>query len=140
LQAGQRVDIRLDYLQYSGGADTYMFWSSPSQPKQIIPQNSLYPAVTSVPPEVGIASPFSGAVLSARSGIPITAVASSPSGSVAQVAFYANGACIGTSTASPYSVNWRPRLAIGTYTLTAVATDNVGATTISDPVTIVLHP
>ena len=49
------------------------------------------------------------------------------------VAFYANGTLIGTDTSSPYSVPWN-NVAAGNYTLTAVATDNDGATTTSSAV------
>ena len=41
--------------------------------------------------------------------------------------FYANGTLIGTRTASPYSMSWSG-MASGAYTLTAVATDNLGLT------------
>ena len=43
------------------------------------------------------------------------------------VAFFANGTPLGTGTTSPYSVPWAD-VAAGSYTLTAVATDNIGAT------------
>jgi hypothetical protein len=49
---------------------------------------------------------------------------------VASVAFYANGTLIGTALNAPYQVLWTPA-SVGTYSLTAVATDNEGATTTS---------
>jgi hypothetical protein len=48
LFAGQRYDIRLEYYENSGGAVAQLRWSSLSQPKQIIPQNRLFP-LTSTP-------------------------------------------------------------------------------------------
>ena len=57
-------------------------------------------------------------------------------GSVAKVEFYAGGTKLGETNASPYHVWFGPTLASGTWQLTAVATDNGGATTVSAPVTI----
>jgi uncharacterized protein (DUF1800 family) len=43
LQAGTRYDLRMEYLQNGGPAQAHLYWYSPSQPKQIIPSNRLYP-------------------------------------------------------------------------------------------------
>ncbi len=43
LQAGERYDLRLDYLQTGGSAEAKLLWYSPSQPKEIIPNGCLYP-------------------------------------------------------------------------------------------------
>ena len=40
---GTRYDIQLDYLENTGYARCQLSWFSPSQPKQIIPSNRLYP-------------------------------------------------------------------------------------------------
>lgn len=42
--AGVRYDIRLDYWENGGYSRCRLFWYSPSQPKQIIPQERLYPS------------------------------------------------------------------------------------------------
>lgn len=42
LKAGHKHDIRLDYFQSGGGASVKLFWSSPSQPKEIIPETRLH--------------------------------------------------------------------------------------------------
>lgn len=41
---GVRYDIRLDYYESGGFSRCRLFWFSPSQPKQIIPANRLYPS------------------------------------------------------------------------------------------------
>lgn len=41
LQGGVRYDLRMDYYENGGGAVAKLSWSSPSTPKQIIPQNRL---------------------------------------------------------------------------------------------------
>jgi hypothetical protein len=43
LTAGQKYDIRMDYYENGGGAVARLLWSHTSQPKQIIPQNRLFP-------------------------------------------------------------------------------------------------
>ena len=82
------------------------------------------------PPVVTITSPSSGGIVSAGAGVTLTATASSPSGTIAQVQFYANGLLIGTATTPPYSITWTPQSA-GVYTLTTIATDNSGEVTTS---------
>jgi hypothetical protein len=41
LQAGKGVDIRMEYTHPANKGVARLFWSSPSQPKQIIPEPSL---------------------------------------------------------------------------------------------------
>jgi len=81
------------------------------------------------PPSVSITAPGDGTSFTLPLATTISAAASDADGTVKQVVFYANGALIGTDTTSPYSVTWSP--AVGSYTLTAVATDNAGATSTS---------
>lgn len=86
------------------------------------------------PPTVSITSPANGTSYSQGTSIAVAATATDSDGSVSQVQFFANGLSIGIDTSSPYSVNWI--VPIGTNTLTAVATDNEGATTTSASVTV----
>lgn len=43
LSADRRSDFTLEYFEWEYGASAQLFWSSPSQPEQIIPQSQLYP-------------------------------------------------------------------------------------------------
>ena len=43
LQAGQKYDIKVEYFNHTGGANLHLSWQSPSQPKQIVPEDALYP-------------------------------------------------------------------------------------------------
>src|SRR5205085_1358365 len=54
---------------------------------------------------------------------------------ISKVDFFAGSTLIGTDTTSPYSITWS-NVAAGTYRLTAVATDDDGATTTSAARTI----
>jgi RHS repeat-associated protein len=83
------------------------------------------------PPNVGIASPASGTVSTAPGSFTLTANASDIDGTVSSVQYFANGSAIsGGLTAAPYSFSWA-NVAAGNYNVTAVATDNNGATTTS---------
>jgi regulation of enolase protein 1 (concanavalin A-like superfamily) len=42
LVAGKKYSLRLEYIQKYGQARAQLYWSSPSTPKQIIPQSQLY--------------------------------------------------------------------------------------------------
>ena len=88
-------------------------------------------------PGVSITSPAANATFTAPASITLTATASDPDGTIAQVQDVANGSPIGTATTSPYTFNWTG-VAAGAYSLTAVATDNLGATMTSAavPVTV----
>ncbi len=51
LIAGQLTNIKMEYYENGGGAVARLKWSSPSTPKQIIPQAQLFPtSATSSPP------------------------------------------------------------------------------------------
>jgi chitinase len=86
-------------------------------------------------PTVSITSPANGATFTAPATVSLAANASDSDGSVAKVAFYQNGALLGEDTSAPYTFTWS-NVGVGSYTLTAVATDNQGATTTSSAVTI----
>lgn len=43
LTAGQKVPIRMEYYERTGGAAASLSWSTASQAKQIIPANRLFP-------------------------------------------------------------------------------------------------
>jgi hypothetical protein len=46
LQAGQLYDIQIEYFQGTGGANLQLWWQSPSQTKEIVPQSQLYSGAT----------------------------------------------------------------------------------------------
>lgn len=86
-------------------------------------------------PTVSITSPSGGSTLPVNSTQTITATASSAAGALSSVEFFANGRSIGVDSQFPYSVAWTPTGA-GAYTLTAVATDDLGSQTTSAPVAV----
>lgn len=94
---------------------------------------------SNVPPTVSLTSPSPGASFVAPATVPLAANAADSDGTVTQVEFFANGGSIGIDTVAPYAINWSG-VPAGSYSLTAVATDDDGATTTSSPVNITVTP
>jgi hypothetical protein len=87
------------------------------------------------PPAITITSPASGANVTAPATVSIGADASDSDGTITKVDFFANDTVLGTDDAPPWTVAWTAATP-GSYTLTAKATDNSGATTTSAPVSV----
>lgn len=96
---------------------------------------TAYFAEDNVPPSVSITEPVNGAILAVGSNVTIRATASDTDGVVTKVEFYRDGIKLGEDTSSLYETTWNS-VPLGHHTLTAMATDNDGATKVSDPVTI----
>jgi uncharacterized repeat protein (TIGR01451 family) len=91
------------------------------------------------PPAVSLASPLNGSTFAAPATITINANASDSDGSVAKVEFFQNSVKLGEDSTSPYSFTWN-NVGAGSYSLTAVATDNLGSISTSSPVNITVKP
>jgi chitinase len=78
-------------------------------------------------PSAQITSPANGATFTAPANISIAATASDSDGTVVKVDFFQGTTLLESDTTSPYSFSWT-NVPAGTYSLRAVATDNLGAT------------
>ncbi|MBK8808170.1 MAG: carbohydrate-binding protein [Bacteroidales bacterium] len=92
-------------------------------------------APASTPPTVSISAPVANAEFTTNQKITITATAASATGTIASVKFYAGTTLLNTDESAPYSYEWSG-MAVGSYSITAVATDNSGATTTSTAVAV----
>ncbi|MDD2763154.1 MAG: Ig-like domain-containing protein [Opitutaceae bacterium] len=104
----------------------------------IINGNSLLrvsAAAPNQPPAVSLSAPADGAVFFAPASVTLVATASDSDGTIAKVEFFQGTTKLGEATAAPYAFSWTG-VPEGSYTLTAVATDDAGATTTSAPVGI----
>jgi choice-of-anchor A domain-containing protein len=90
-------------------------------------------------PSIAIVAPEPGAQAPAGGALTIMTDASEPQGSLAEVAFYANGQHLGTRTNAPWGLTWQ-NLPAGTQALHAVAMNEIGQQTASAPVVIRLQP
>jgi hypothetical protein len=89
-------------------------------------------------PTVNLTSPSNGSSANAPATISIAANAADTDGTVNKVDFYNGGTLLFSDNSSPYSYNWS-NVSAGTYSITAKATDNSGATTTSSAVSITVN-
>jgi hypothetical protein len=120
-------------LTLSGGQGYTV--GAPSSATVTIADNDTAPA--NQPPQVAITRPASGAVFTSPVDITIEATATDD-GAVQSVEFFAGGQSLGTDTTAPYTTPW-VNVPVGTHNLTARATDTLGASTTSAPVTITVN-
>jgi hypothetical protein len=83
-----------------------------------------------VAPAVTLTAPADGASYAAPATITLSANASDSDGTIARVDFFAGATLIASDTASPFTVTFNG-VAAGSYSLTAVATDDHGASSTS---------
>jgi hypothetical protein len=105
----------------------------------------LHGVLTGVPPIVSMTVPANNAAFAAQTAIALQASASAPFGSVTKVEFYNSSTKLGEGTlVVGQPGNWllllSSGLSAGSYTLTAVATDNLGLMATSAPVAIQVNP
>jgi hypothetical protein len=90
---------------------------------------------SNAPPTVAVTAPAAGTQYFAPATIALSATAADSDGAIARVEFYANGALIGSSSASPYGFVW-DQVAAGSYSVTAKAIDAQGGATTSSSVSV----
>jgi hypothetical protein len=142
---GSNVTLRIFYDGLAGSGAAARHWPLAAQWDNIaitranafVPPSAsgsggnLRPTVSITDPADAMNFVFTNAPVSLQ----LSATASDYDGSVAKVEFYASGTKLGETNASPFSVLWT-NVTSGTWQLMAVATDNVGATTVSAPVNV----
>jgi len=106
-----------------------------SDPVTIVVEKSA-PAVNQMP-SVAISSPGNNGNFESPARISITANASDPDGTIEKVEFYIGQKKIGESQEHPYSIRFEGDSA-GTYEITAIAYDNLSASSVSEPVRFVI--
>jgi phosphatidylserine/phosphatidylglycerophosphate/cardiolipin synthase-like enzyme/regulation of enolase protein 1 (concanavalin A-like superfamily) len=99
---------------------------------------SSAPPPPNAPPTVSITNPPAGAAFTAPATIAIAASAADGDGSVTKVDFLAGTTVLGTDQTAPYAFTWS-NVPPGTYRLTAVATDDGGASTTSSAVSVTVN-
>ncbi len=120
---------------------SYALTATASDNNGVTSTATTYLTVTApnAPPNVSLSTPVDGSTFTAPASFTMLASASDPDDYVSFVDFLVNGAVVGTSYAAPFRFDVSG-LGIGTYTLTARATDSQNASTVSSPVTITVAP
>ena len=93
------------------------------------------PVAANQPPAVSISSPSKSTSFTSPATITIEALASDPDGSIIKMEFFQGNVKLGEKVSSPYSFTWK-EVPAGTYSLTAVATDNGNSKTVSAAVSV----
>src|SRR3954451_6691057 len=91
-----------------------------------------------VAPTVSLTQPANGATFTPPATVSLAATAADADGTVAKVEFFNGSTKLGEDATAPYSYDWTG-VPAGTYTLTAKATDDLGATTTSAAATITVR-
>lgn len=97
--------------------------------------SSAVTLIANAPPGVRITSPAADSIFTAPASLTIRATATDAGGSIAKVEFFHGSTKLGETTATPPQFTWSP-VPAGAYSLTARATDNRGATTVSTAVNV----
>jgi hypothetical protein len=142
---GSNVTLRVFYDGLTGAGAAAPYWPLAAQwdnvaitraadflpPQPASSGGNLRPVVRLVSPPNGtnIVAADSPAILT------LAAAASDYDGVVTNVVFYADGVRLGEASVGPYTLDWVIPSS-GSFTFTAVAADDRGATTVSAPVTI----
>ena len=142
LQAGQLYYIESLHMEGGGADHLSVAWSLPDQTMEApIPGSRLIPfqqLTVNALPSVAITSPANNSSFVLLNPVTITANATDTDGTISKVEFYAGNLKIGEALSSPYSINWNPG-SVNSYDLTVKATDNKGAVSTSDKITIVVN-
>jgi len=88
-------------------------------------------------PAVAIANPSNGQTLPANTAVSLSANATDSDGVIAKVEFFQGSTKISEDSSAPFTATW-PGAVAGSYSFTAIATDNDGGVTTSAPVAITL--
>jgi chitinase len=102
-------------------------------------KGTILVASPNVPPTVSITNPVSGTVFAAPANVTIQAPASDTDGTVTNVQFLVGSTVLSNAATAPFSAVTN-NLAAGSYTLSAIASDNNGATATNQVTISVVTP
>lgn len=146
--SGTKVSLTLSSPAAAGDTVTVVYTKPASNPVQTAAggqadsftarnvTNNVSPV--NQPPTISIASPTKSNYYTAPATITIETTVSDPDGNLNRVEFYQGTTMLGALTSVPYSFIWK-EVPEGTYSLTAVAVDNLNLRNVSSPVTIIVE-
>ncbi len=130
--AGQKYDVRVEYIDITAGGEAHLYWSSDSQIKEPIATTQLY--TNSGPYLIGIYPPS----LTMNAGESATPAFTAYAGGTGPLTYQwrFNGNNIGGATSSALNLNNVQAGSAGIYSV--VVTGSLGATTNTYPVTLIV--
>jgi hypothetical protein len=120
-------------------AGTHTYTAKATDDRGAATTSAAVSVIADVAPTVSITAPAANAGFIEFATITITATAADSDGTIAKVDFFQGATLVGTSTAAPYSFTWTG-VAVGSYSLTARATDDQGVATTSAAVPVTVTP
>ncbi len=141
LKAGKHA-IKVVFFEQGGGQVLAVSYAGPGITKQVIPASAYYRIASTPPlnvaPTISLTAPANNASFTAPATLTLSANASDADGSVAKVDFYNGSTLLSSDATAPYTYSWSG-VAAGSYTLSAKATDNSGASTTTASVTVTVQ-
>jgi uncharacterized repeat protein (TIGR01451 family) len=136
---GEDTTAPYSFTWTNAGSGTYSLTARATDGQNATTTSGAVNVTVNAPPSITLTSPANGATYIAPAGVVLQASASDSDGAITQVEFFQNGASIGLDTSAPYSISWA-HVPFGSYSLTARATDDRGATVTSNVVNITVNP
>lgn len=127
------VPFAATYTPSAAGDYTFTAVAADSSGNQTTSSPVIVSVVNANAPTVAVSSPASGTTLPVNVAQMLVATAASSSASISRVDFFANNVAVGSDPTFPYTVSWTPN-SVGTFRITAVATDSLGQQSTSAPV------
>ena len=119
-------------------AGSYVLTAKATDNRGAISTSANVNVISNAPPTVSITWPATNTIFTAPAIITVNATAGDADGTISQVQFYQGTTLIGTATVPPFTTSW-PNVAYGSYSLTAKAVDNRGATATSAAVNVIVN-
>ncbi|BCU79784.1 Ig-like domain-containing protein [Luteolibacter sp. LG18] len=124
---------------WAAGSTLLLRWvddnATQTSPDQIIGLDNVVISGGQPAPTVSLTAPTNGDTVAIPAPVNLVASAADANGTVAKVEFYQGATKLGEATSSPFQYSWTGMIS-GSYSLTAKATDNDGASTTSTAVNI----
>src|SRR6185503_3352860 len=134
--AGPQADDRYTFKWTNPAPGVYSISATATNGKGDSTVSSTISVIINAPPTVSLTSPLP--VVTAPGTLNLSAAPADTDGTIQKVDFFRGTTLAGTATAAPFTVQLQ-NLAAGTYTFTARATDNHGATGDSASVTVIVN-
>ncbi|QJR11141.1 Tol-Pal system protein TolB [Usitatibacter rugosus] len=120
-------------------AGTYTVFARVTDDRGVTADSVTATVFVNAAPTAAITSPAAGATFTAPAAIAVTATGTDTDGNVTKIEIFQGAAKLGECASTPCTVTWTG-VGVGSYSLTAVVTDNRGGVTASAAVSISVVP
>jgi ELWxxDGT repeat protein len=127
-KVGERFSAPFGLAWTAPAAGAYALTARATDDDGAVTDSAIVPVIVNAAPTLVVTSPLPDAPFAAPATVALGADASDPDGAIVRVEFFEGAVSRGFDTTSPYAVVWSS-VPAGVHTLTAVATDDRGATT-----------